>query len=146
MSKGVRFTEAEIAGILSNRSKGLSDAKARHAVATSKYHNTKIELDGLIFDSKKEAKVYCDLQRMKQAGEIKDFTRQQSFELIPAQYETINGKKKCVEKSVKYVADFVVAHNNGDTEVLDAKGMRTPIYIIKRKLMRYINNIGVKEI
>ena len=112
----------------------------------SKYQNKKIVIDGITFDSKKEAKVYGELKLLKQAGEIKDFTRQQSFELIPSQYEIINGKKKCVEKPVQYKADFVVEHLDGEKSVVDAKGMRTPIYVIKRKLMRYLHKINIKEV
>lgn len=112
----------------------------------SKYQNKKIEIDGILFDSKKEAKVYGELKLLKQSGEIKDFSRQQTFELIPSQYEIINGKKKCVEKPVQYKADFVVEHLDGEKSVVDAKGMRTPIYVIKRKLMRYLHKINIKEV
>jgi hypothetical protein len=113
----------------------------------SKYQNKKIEIDGILFDSKKEAKVYSELVLMKQAGEIADFSRQVVFELVPAQYEAVTEKKsKCVEKAVTYKADFVVEHQDGERSVIDAKGMRTPIYIIKRKLMRYIHKISIKEV
>jgi hypothetical protein len=112
----------------------------------SKYQNKKIEIDGVTFDSKKEAKVYGELKLLKQSGEIKDFTRQQTFELIPSQYEIINGKKKCVEKPVQYKADFVVEHLDGEKSVVDVKGMRLPVYVIKRKLMRYLLNINIKEV
>jgi len=112
----------------------------------SKYQNKKIEVDGILFDSKKEAKVYGDLLLLKNQREIKDFQRQVVFELIPSQYETINGKNKCVEKAVTYRADFVVEHTDGETTVIDAKGMRTPLYVIKRKLMRHIHKLSIKEI
>lgn len=112
----------------------------------SKYSNRKIEIDGIMFDSKKEAKVYGELQILVKAGEIKGFDRQVSFELIPAQYDLVDWKNKCVEKAVTYKADFVVEHNDGEKSVIDAKGMRTPIYIIKRKLMRSVHKLNIKEV
>ena len=125
---------------------GKSFFMSNFKAGSSKYSNKKVIIDGITFDSRKEGNVYQELKLLKQAGEIKDFTRQQSFELIPSQYEIINGKKKCVEKPVQYKADFVVEHLDGEKSVVDAKGMRTPIYVIKRKLMRYLHNINIKEV
>lgn len=112
----------------------------------SKYSNKKVVVDGITFDSKKEARVYFELLLLKKAGEILDLERQVNFELVPAQYDAVNGKKKCVEKAVTYRADFVVTHPDGEKTAIDAKGMRTPVYIVKRKLMRYLKNIVVKEV
>lgn len=108
----------------------------------SKYSNRKIEVDGIVFDSKKEAKVYSELKCLLNANEIKKFERQVTFTLIPSQ--KINGK--IVERPVQYKADFVVHHNDGETAVIDAKGMRTPAYVIKRKLMLQIHGIRINEV
>lgn len=110
--------------------------------AYMKYHNQKTEIDGITFDSKKEAHTYMDLKMLKRAGEIKDFARQKSFELVPSQ--RMNGK--VIEKPVTYKADFVVYHNDGTTAVIDCKGMRTPVYTVKRKLMLWIHKIKIQEI
>ena len=61
--------------------------------------------------------------------------------MIPAQY--IDGK--CVERSVKYKADFFYT-KDGELVVEDTKGFRTPDYIIKRKLMLYVHHIRIKEV
>jgi hypothetical protein len=45
----------------------------------SKYNNEKVEVDGIIFDSKKEERYYQDLKLLKKAGEVKDFTLQPEF-------------------------------------------------------------------
>lgn len=92
---------------------------------------------------------------MQRAGLISGLELQKPYELIPAQYETVAryGKKgqrlkdgrKCLEKSVVYIADFVY-DQNGETIVEDAKGMRTPDYIIKRKLMLYVRGVRIKEV
>lgn len=123
-----------------------------------KYGNRKICVDGITFDSKKEAMRYCELKTLEAAGQIKDLQLQKEYELIPAQYEQIsrseyikhNGHKtkgKCLERAVKYKADFVyIDLATGAIVVEDTKGMRTKEYIIKRKLMLYQHGIRVKEV
>lgn len=123
----------------------------------SKYGNKKIIVEGIPFDSRKEARRYSELKLLERAGKIKDLELQKSFELIPAQYEDTGevytrGEKKgqpkrgkCIEKAVTYKADFVYIEN-GKTVVEDTKGFRTKDYIIKRKLMLHIHGIRIKEI
>lgn len=120
-----------------------------------KYKNQKATVDGVFFDSKKEARRYAELKMLQKAGEIQNLELQKPFELIPAQYESYarygeNGKrlkdgKRCVEKSCVYKADFVYTEN-GKLVVEDTKGMRTKDYIIKRKLMLYVHGIRIKEV
>ena len=124
----------------------------------NKYHNKKITLDGIVFDSRKEAKRYRELLLLQKAMLISDLQRQVEYELIPNQYEVIpkysektgrrlKDEKKLVERKVCYVADFVYT-KDGKTVVEDTKSpvTRTKDYIIKRKLMRYIHGITIKEI
>jgi hypothetical protein len=120
-----------------------------------KYRNQQTTIDGITFDSKKEADRYCELLFLQRAGLISNLELQKKFELIPAQYEYFEryGKqgqrlkdgKKCLENSITYVADFVYTEN-GKTVVEDTKGMKTKEYIIKRKLMLYIHGIRIKEV
>ena len=106
----------------------------------SKYYNKKVTYDGEKFDSIKEARRYQELKLLLRAGAISDLRLQVPYELIPAQY--INGK--CVERAVKYIADFVYTEN-GKEVVEDAKGVRTDTYKIKKKLMLYVHGIRLKE-
>jgi len=120
-----------------------------------KYGNKKTTVDGIEFDSVKEADRYCELKYLQKARIISNLELQKEFELIPAQYEYFEryGKKgqqlkdgkRCIEQSVVYKADFVYTEN-GQTVVEDTKGMKTKEYIIKRKLMLYIHGIRIKEI
>ena len=122
-----------------------------------KYNNKKVMVDGIKFDSKKEAKRYQELKMLERAGIIENLQRQVKYVLIPAQYEPSDevytkGKEKgklkkgrLIERECAYYADFVYCHN-GKTIVEDTKGMKTPEYIIKRKLMLYIHDIRIKEI
>lgn len=122
-----------------------------------KYNNKKITIDGIKFDSKKEATRYKELKILEKAGIIHDLKRQVKYVLIPAQYGRTDevyikgnnkGKPKkgqLIERECAYYADFVYVQD-GETIVEDTKGMRTPEYIIKRKLMLYIHKIKIKEV
>lgn len=106
----------------------------------SKYNNKKIQLDGMTFDSKKEASRYQELKLLEKAGVIKNLQRQVKFTLIPSQ--KIDGK--VAERECSYKADFVY-QKNGKTVVEDTKGFRTADYIIKRKLMLQVHDIKIVE-
>lgn len=109
----------------------------------NKYHAEKTVVDGMEFDSAKEARRWSDLLLMQKAGEIVDLSRQVEYELIPKQVRS-DGK---TERAVKYVADFVYTRTaDGETVVEDCKGVRTKDYIIKRKLMLWVHHISIKEV
>ena len=118
----------------------------------SKYHSKKTVVDGITFDSLKEARRYVVLKEMENAGEISGLRRQVEFLLIPEQREpdTI-GKRggfhrgKIIERKCMYVADFVYLKDN-ELVVEDTKGIRTHDYVIKRKLMNYIHGIRIREV
>lgn len=110
----------------------------------SKYGNRKVELDGMVFDSKHEANRWIELKYMERAGLIMDLKRQVRFELIPCQYDE---RDKIVERSVTYIADFVYVEN-GKRVVEDAKSpaTKTDVYKIKRKLMLEKYGIRIMEV
>lgn len=110
--------------------------------ASTKYHSNKITVDGINFDSRKEANRYQELLILEKMKEIKDLQRQVQYELLPSQ--KVNGK--VVERSVTYVADFAYIDKDGKEVVEDTKGFKTKDYIIKRKLMLYIHGIQIREI
>lgn len=118
----------------------------------NKYNNKKVIVDGISFDSRREAKRYRELKLLERAGQIQNLELQKEFELIPTQREAdtvgVRGgikKGKVIEHAVKYKADFVYTEN-GETVVEDTKGMRTKDYIIKRKLMLYVHQIRIREV
>lgn len=120
--------------------------------SSNKYGSKKVEVNGIVFDSKKEAKRYSELLLLEKAGVISDLQRQIKFVLIPAQREQdIIGKRggrkpgKLIEKECAYIADFVY-QEAGKTVVEDTKGFRTKDYIIKRKLMLHEHGIRIREI
>lgn len=114
-----------------------------HTEPTRKYHAKKTEVDGILFDSTKEARRYVELKALERAGEISNLQRQVRYELIPSQ----KGEDgKVIERACSYLADFVYVDADGKTVVEDTKGIRTSAYIIKRKLMLQRYGIRIQEI
>lgn len=102
----------------------------------SKYGNRKHEVDGIEFDSEKEAGRYGELKLMMKAGIIGLLELQVPFELNPGGTH-----------SLKYIADFIyIISATGEKVVEDAKGHRTREYIKKRRLMKKVHGIEIKEV
>ena len=127
----------------------------------SKYRNKKIEVDGIVYDSKKEMRRHQQLLLLEKEGSIMDLQMQVKYVLIPAQYETFEryGKKgqrlkdgkKLLEREIAYIADFVYYDCNTDEIVVeDVKGYREKLaysyFGLKRKMMLYFHNIRIREI
>ena len=98
----------------------------------NKHNNKKTVIDGITFDSKKEAEYYCKLKILKKAGEIKEFGIQPKYELQPTFHK--NGK---THRSITYIADFIITNNDGTTDIVDVKGFETDVFKIKQKLFEY---------
>lgn len=107
----------------------------------SKYHNKKTVVNGITFDSKHEADRYIELSMLLKAGVISDLRLQVPYELIPT--IKLNGE---TFRSTKYLADFVYKDKDGNEVVEDAKGMKTDVYKLKKKLMAYIHHISIHEV
>lgn len=121
----------------------------------SKYHSVKVCVDGIRFDSRKEAEEWSRLRSLEQAGEISSLRRQVPYTLITEQREPDiigprGGRKKgkVIERPCTYFADFVYTDKEGNEIVEDvkSKATRTPEYIIKRKLMLERYGIRIKEV
>jgi len=107
---------------------------------SSKYGNKKTVVDGVTFDSKKEARRYQELTLLQKSGAICDLEMQPKYVLVPKQRNAFGR----AEREVTYVGDFRYIES-GKIVIEDTKGFRTPDYIIKRKLMLHIHGITVIE-
>ena len=96
-----------------------------------KFKAVRSESDGFKFASKKELRRYLELKMLRQAGEVSFFQMQTPWHL---------------PGSVKYLLDFQVYWSNGDITFEDAKGMRTPMYILKKKQVEALYPITITEI
>lgn len=106
-----------------------------------KYHNKKVEVNGEVIDSKKEAGVYMNLLMKQRSGLITDLRRQVRYDYVIT--FAANGKEW--SKSGFYRADFTYIEN-GQLIVADAKGMKTSEYKRKKKIMKKLYDIEILEL
>lgn len=112
-----------------------------------KYGAKQTEVDNIRFDSKWEAKRYCELKILEKNKQIVDLKLQLPFSL------DINNIKIC-----NYIADFVYKINSKELKnelkdflfqdnliIEDAKGFITPEYKLKKKLMKAVHGINIFE-
>ena len=105
--------------------------KGRHKYNVSPKEDRTV--DGIVFDSKKEANRYGELKLLRDGGRITDLELQRSFDLI------VNGMRICT-----YRADFSYVDESGPV-VEDTKGFKTEEYRLKKKLMLAIHQIKIRE-
>lgn len=106
------------------------------AFKRNKFGNIKVEVDGIKFDSKREAKRYGELRLLEKAGQIRDIRLQVKYDL------KINGVRIST-----YKADFVYWDLVNKREVVeDVKGYPNDRWPMKKKLMKAIHGIEILEI
>lgn len=98
-----------------------------------KYRNKKVVYNGLKFDSQAEFRYFLYYKSKEDNGEIGNLRLQVPFEIV------INGKKIC-----KYIADFTYTDTDGKTHVIDVKGVLTPVFRLKKKLIEAQHNIEIE--
>jgi hypothetical protein len=96
-----------------------------------KFNAVRVETDGIKFPSKKEARRYLQLKLLKESGDIIFFLRQTPFHL---------------SGGVKYVCDFLIFWADGNVTIEDVKGMKTSVYVAKKKMVEATYPIEITEI
>tara|TARA_R110000803_G_scaffold79132_1_gene144630 strand:+ start:25 stop:381 length:357 start_codon:yes stop_codon:yes gene_type:complete len=103
----------------------------------NKFGAKKTEFMGMKFDSKWEAERYGQLYLKFERGEIEELDRQIRFNIL------VNDQKICA-----YVADYTYyeTDENGERQYIveDAKGVETPEFKLKKKLMLAANGIDIR--
>ena len=122
-----------------------SDGQRRDRTALvsprSKYGAIRTEVDGIVFASKKEARRYQELRLLEKAGKIYGLELQPKFPI------RVMGSKSNEKPVCTYIADF--RYRAGPTGILtieDVKGIKTPVYRLKKKLVEDLYGITVVEI
>jgi Protein of unknown function (DUF1064) len=100
-------------------------------IVRHKFNAKRTELDGIKFASKREAARYVTLKGLIAKGDVVFFTRQTPMHL---------------PGNIKYLCDFVVYWANGTVTFEDVKGMKTPMYALKKKQVETIYPIEITEI
>lgn len=117
--------------------------KPQISQSRSKYGNTKTEVNGIKYDSKKEAERSIELEQLEKLGKIKNLERQKKYTLQPS-FKFL-GK---TIREISYVADFVY-EEDGKVIVEDVKSPITranPVYKLKKKMMMYVHGIEIVEV
>lgn len=105
----------------------------------NKFKAIKTEYRGKTFDSKKEANYALRLDVLKKSTDINQ--RVEKYECQVPFEITLNGIKIC-----KYILDFRVTFTSGKVEFVDVKGVKTPVYKLKKKLVEAQYGILIKEV
>jgi hypothetical protein len=101
----------------------------------SKYHARRITIDGESFDSQMEYSRFRMLQLQERAGDIRNLKRQPRYDLV------VNGVN-CGYYKADYEYDLVTT---GEHIVEDCKGFKTPVYNLKKKLIKALYGIEILE-
>lgn len=109
-----------------------------------KYHNKPQQIGAEKYRSQHEAGCHARLLVRQRAGMITGVSREVPFVLAPK--VKIEGEKRA-RPAVRYIADFVYSDvASGQVVVADAKGLATPVYRLKKHLMKTVHNIDVVEL
>jgi hypothetical protein len=120
----------------SNTDKLTQDVNTGSAKRSGKYNAKKTLVKGIEFDSKVEAERYLFLLEQERKNTICDLILQESFQII------VNDDVVCT-----YMADFSYKLvSNGSKVVEDVKGVKTPIYRLKKKLLKASLGIDILEV
>lgn len=105
----------------------------------NKYGARKTTVDGVVFDSQKEANDYEVLRWRERAGEIRDLKRQVPFVIVD---------KSEYGRALKYIADFTYTDcETGEFVVADSKGgVKTDVYKLKKRLLAERYGLVIKEL
>ncbi len=127
MSHGLRWTDDQFNRAMAQLNHGAKEKRA-------KYGNKKKVINGLTFDSTKEARRYQDLELQQRSRYITDLRRQVKFPV------NVNGVFIC-----DWFADFTYRDRDGKLMVEDTKGIKTDEYRLKKKLVQAIYGIIILE-
>jgi hypothetical protein len=102
----------------------------------TKYAAVRTQVDGVTFASKREAKRFNELRLLERAGKIRDLACQPRYPIV------IAGRAVSA-----YVADFsYVDLESGEVVIEDVKGVRTPLFILKKKLIEALYPFQIREV
>ena len=121
-----------------------------------KYNNTKVEYNGIKFDSKKEMQRYLVLKDAEDKGIISDLRLQVKYELIPSIKEEYiehlktkdKVKTRTLQLPITYTCDFQYT-KNGELVIEDVKAspkMLPKEFTLKEKLLFWRYGIKIRKI
>ena len=110
-----------------------------------KYHAMPTHVDGQRFASRREARRYGELRLQERAGEISNLELQPEY-VLHAPVLNAAGEVIGLRIIGSYFGDFRYRDRAGAIVVEDAKGVRTPLYRWKRKMVDAEYGIRILEV
>ena len=110
---------------------GISSLASSGKAKAHKYNAVKKIVDGITFDSAGEARAGSLLMLWEKAGAISNLERQPRYTLMDGYVDPVGRRVR----SMEYVPDFRFTRD-GQTVVVDFKGVKTEAYKLKAKLFR----------
>jgi hypothetical protein len=89
------------------------------------------------YASKREAAYAVKLDSLQRAGVIRELREQHRIVLVPG-----DGKLR----PIVYIADFTYIDADGQFHVVDAKGFKTPVYRLKKRMAALLLHIEIEEV
>jgi hypothetical protein len=139
MARGLRWTEEELARVVAQQHAGFVATHGDPARRPHKYHAESVVVDGIRFDSKREAAHWRVLQLRQRGGEIEKLARQVRFAL------NVTAPSGASVRVADIVLDFVYVEG-GRLVVADAKGVRTQAYVLKKKMFEAQSGLQIQEV
>ncbi len=139
-----RWTQGDVDALMSDRGRAAQAATPK----PSKYRNVKTTVDGITFDSKREALHYHELKMRERAGEIYGLERQKRYPLMTAHYNIQLDQIDVCPTVCEYVADFYyLDSSNHRPHIVDVKGGKeTAMFALKRKWLFLQSGIEIEVI
>lgn len=113
-------------------------------MARSKYHAVPTVIDNIRFASKAEARRYQELKMLEKAGKVRNLKLQPKYPLVFSP-----GAGRDVANVGSYIADFwyLAVERGVERPVIeDVKGVKTPVYRLKKKMVEAIYGIQITEV
>jgi len=158
--EGRRIGAIQTAGLFKRNARDLAPSRRSNTGQGAppppkpKYGNTKVNVDGHSFDSKKEAQVYVQLRSLEKAGAVRNLELQPKFHFPlrgkPLRHLPKYRNGKTVQGiPISYRADFryeELRHGKWVPVVIDVKGFDTQVSRIKRAMVAAFHGVEVEVV
>lgn len=121
----IRMTEKEFNNLIGNK----------NCNKPNKFHNKKIKVDGVVYDSTKEYERHCYLQLLEKSKDICNLRFHDKKDQITLIDDPV----------VRYIPDFCY-DEDGKHIVEDFKGVQTKEFILKKKMIISMIKKGIIDI
>lgn len=147
VGQGMTLEEQRIVEAARKAHAEITEGNSREQAVRKKYKNQAATVDGIRFDSQKEARRFLVLRERERRGDISDLRLQVNFTLQEG-YTTTAGNRV---RPIVYRADFTYRDHTNPVvplvvEDVKSKATKTRVYELKRKLLREKYGLEITEV